>query len=62
MTESHSTLREPIEDAVRAELARRKRKRQAGEAQAVVTFRGRGVQGGVNLKSMSELLDIMGGE
>ena len=57
--ESHSTLRELIEDAIRLKLARRKGRMPAGELQRVITFRGRGVQAGVNLDSMDELLDIM---
>lgn len=53
------TLRELIEDAIRSSLAARAAAEAPGPSEPLVTFRGRGVRGGVNLDSMSELLDVM---
>ena len=56
--EKHCTLAEVVEDALRQSLfrvtepPRRLRTR-------LVTFRGRGVQPGVDLDSASQLLDLM---
>jgi len=59
--ETRRSLKSLIEDAIRSTLA--KREAGAGEAgaQKVITFRGNGVQPGVNIDSMRELLDIMEG-
>jgi metal-responsive CopG/Arc/MetJ family transcriptional regulator len=59
--ERRRPLKELIEDAIRSSLAQGKEPQQRKESQRVVTFRGRGVQHGVNLDSMRELLDIMEG-
>ena len=53
------TLKDLVEDAIRAALALRNPKRSEAPPQPVVTFRGRGVQRGVTLDSMGELLDVM---
>jgi metal-responsive CopG/Arc/MetJ family transcriptional regulator len=58
---SRRPLRELIEDAIRASLARSEEARDRTDSQRVVTFKGRGVRRGVNLDSMRELLDIMEG-
>jgi hypothetical protein len=57
-TESNRTLTSVIEDALRETLARRK----IGEATQPVrlpTFRGSGLQPGVDLDSAASLLDLM---
>jgi hypothetical protein len=60
--EINRTLKELIEDAIRAALAlRRAEVTTAGGSPPIVTFRGKGVQRGVNLNSTSELLDVMDG-
>ena len=59
--ERRQSLKELIEDAIRSSLAYRKKPRNQKEIQRLVTYRGRGVQRGVNLDSMRELLDIMEG-
>ena len=59
--ERRQSLKELIEDAIRPSLAYRKKPRNQKEIQNLVTFRGKGMQRGVNLDSMSELLDIMEG-
>lgn len=53
------TLRELIEDAIRSSLAARTAPEASAAPEPLVTFRGRGVRRGVNLDSMSELLDVM---
>jgi hypothetical protein len=47
--ERRQSLKELIEDATRSSLAYRKEPRSQKEIQHLVTFRGRGVQRGVNL-------------
>ena len=59
--ERRRPLRELIEDAIRASLAKQAEPHQQAKSSRVLTFRGRGVQRGVNLDSMRELLDIMEG-
>ena len=59
--DSNRTIRAVIEDALRADLARRRAHRHPGPDEKVITFKGSGVRPGVNLDSMSELLDIMDG-
>ena len=59
--ESNRTLKDLVEDAVRAALALRRTGATSTVRQALVTFRGNGVQRGVNLDSTSELLDLMDG-
>jgi Arc/MetJ family transcription regulator len=57
--ESNRTLKDLVEDAIRAALALRRSEVTTTGSHPIVTFRGRGVQRGVNLNSMSELLDVM---
>jgi hypothetical protein len=59
--ESNRSLKELVEDAIRAALALRQHAGSSAESRQVVTFRGNGVQGGINLNSTSELLDVMDG-
>ena len=59
--ERRRPLRELIEDAIRASLAKQAEPQQQAKSSRVLTFRGRGVQRGVKLDSMRELLDIMEG-
>lgn len=59
--ERHRPLKVLIEDAIRSSLAKRNEPDRQKESTRVLTFRGRGVQRGVNLDSMRELLDIMEG-
>ena len=59
--ESHCTMRAVIEDALRADLAKRRGRRRSAGADQVITYGGRGVRPGVNLDSMAELLDLMEG-
>jgi len=49
-----------ISDALRAGLTRRQSREPSKRADALITFRGKGVRPGVNLDSMSDLLDVMG--
>ena len=57
--DTRRSLRDLIEDAIRASLAQGKAPRSGSTGQRVITFKGRGVQRGVNLDSTRELLDIM---
>ena len=59
--ESHRSLKDLVEDAIRASLARRRSPRRESATPRIVTFRGNGVRPGVNIDSMRELLDIMEG-
>lgn len=59
--ESNRTLKDLVEDAIRSALALRRSMVGGPESRPIVTFRGRGVQRGVNLDSMNELLDVMDG-
>ena len=59
--EERSTLRSVIEDALRAELARRKSYARERVMETVVTYKGRGTQPGVNIDSNADLLDSMEG-
>jgi hypothetical protein len=59
--EKRQSLKAFIEDAIRSSLSRRYTATPGTGSQTVVTFRGNGVRSGVNLDSMSELLDIMDG-
>ena len=58
---TNRTLRSVIEDAVRAELARRDERANTAERAEVLTFAGRGTRPGVNLNSSADLLDLMEG-
>lgn len=57
----HRTLRSVIEDALRAELARRELSARERVNDSVVTYKGRGVQPGVDIDSNADLLDLMEG-
>ena len=57
--ESNRTLRDLVEDAIRAALALRRSEVTGAARQPLITFRGQGVQRGVNLDSTSDLLDLM---
>jgi hypothetical protein len=57
--ETNRSLKDLVEDAIRASLALRRSPVTTVEKHPLITFRGKGVQRGVNLNSMSELLDIM---
>jgi len=59
--ERRRPLKELIEDAIRSSLAKRGEPHRQEESTRVLTYRGRGVQRGVNLDSMRELLDVMEG-
>ncbi len=54
-------MKELIEDAIRTSLAAGRKDRGKTAGTRLVTFKGRGVQRGVNLDSTSELLEIMDG-
>ena len=57
--DTRRSLKDLIEDAIRASLAQGKTPRTGSTGQRVITFRGKGMQRGANLDSMRELLDIM---
>ena len=59
--ETHRSLKDLIEDAIRASLAPRRAPDDEASTRRIVTFRGNGVRPGVNLDNMRELLDIMEG-
>jgi hypothetical protein len=59
--ENNRTLKELVEDAIMAALSARQPDPGARRSSPIVTFRGRGVQRGVNLDNTSELLDAMDG-
>lgn len=59
--DTRRSLKDLIEDAIRASLARDRAPRGGATGQRVLTFKGRGVQPGVNLNSMRDLLDLMDG-
>jgi hypothetical protein len=57
--ETNRSLKDLMEDAIRAALALRRSEVSTVGRHPIITFRGKGVQRGVNLNSMSELTDIM---
>jgi hypothetical protein len=59
--ETNRSLKELVEDAIRAALALRRQGPGHIETSRLVTFRGNGVQSGLNLDSSSEVLDAMDG-
>jgi hypothetical protein len=59
--ETNRTIKDLVEDAIRAALTLRRSGGSAAASRPIVTFRGNGVQRGVNLNSASELLDVMDG-
>lgn len=54
----HSSLTRVIEDALRESFMRRRRPSPKGPLR-LITFRGDGVQPGVDLDNSAELLDLM---
>ena len=59
--ESNRTLKDLVEDAIRAALVLRRSGVSSEARKALITFRGRNVPRSVNLDSTSELLDFMDG-
>ena len=57
--DTRRSLKELIEDAIRASLAARHAPRGTQPGHQVLTFKGKGIQPGVTLDSMRDLLDIM---
>jgi len=57
--ERNCTLGEVIEDALRVTLAERSTGKQRNRPQPLKTFRGSGLQPGVDLSASSALLDLM---
>ena len=55
--ETHRTLGEVVEDALREAFARHRQARTSGKVKLAV-FKGDGVQPGINLDKTSELLDL----
>ena len=56
------SLGEVIEDALRATLAGQSKSKRAGRSRPFKTFRGTGLQPGVDLASSAALLEIMEGQ
>lgn len=59
---SGRTLAQVIEDALRESLARQRSARKRRRPVEVPTFRGRGLQPGVDLDSTAALLELMDGD
>ena len=59
--DTRRSMKELIEDAIRASLVVRHAQQRSPAGQQVLTFKGKGIQPGVNLDSMRDLLDIMDG-
>ncbi len=57
--ERRSSLREVIEDALRAAFARGQKTTRSGSNRPLKTFKGTGIQPGIDLSSSSALLDAM---
>jgi hypothetical protein len=57
--ERRCSLRAVIEDALRAAFAKERKRTRSGAAQPLKTFKGTGVQPGVDLRSSPALLDAM---
>lgn len=57
--ESNRPLKEVVEEALRSELLRRSESRSSGTDERVITFKGNGLEPGVNLDSGVELRDYM---
>jgi Arc/MetJ family transcription regulator len=57
--ERRSSLREVIEDALRAALARAQKTTRSSAQRPLKTFKGTGIQPGIDLSSSSALLDAM---
>ena len=59
--DTRRSLKDLIEDTIRASLARGRAPTGGYLEQRVLTFKGRGVQPGVNLDSRRDLLELMDG-
>ena len=59
--EQKCSLGEVIENSLRLALAAQEKRKQAGFSKPLKTFRGTGVQPGVDLSSSAALLDTMEG-
>ena len=57
--ERRCSLRQVIEDALRAAFAKRRKSKSAKAPKPLKTFKGSGVQSGIDLSSSSALLDAM---
>lgn len=57
--ERRSSLREVIEDALRAAFARAQKTTRSNLHRPLKTFKGTGIQPGIDLSSSSALLDAM---
>ena len=57
--ERGASLRQVIEDALRAAFAKRQKTTRSGPQRPLKTFKGTGVQPGIDLSSSSALLDAM---
>lgn len=57
--QSHHTLSGFIEDALREKMLRKKEASRKAEKIQLPTYRGQGLQPGVNLDSHRELIDLM---
>ncbi len=57
--ERRSSLREVIEDALRAAFAKGRKKDRSSSLRPLKTFKGSGVQPGIDISSSSALLDAM---
>ena len=58
--ETRRSLKEVMEETIRAELARR-RTHDSRSSKELITFRGNGTRPGVNLDSTADMLDLMDG-
>ena len=57
--ETRTSLKQVVEDALRAELARRRDAPASSEGGQIVTFKGNGLRQGVSLDNGADLRDIM---
>jgi len=57
--ERRCSLRAVIEDALRAALAKERKRTRSGAPRPLKTFKGTGVQPGIDLSSSAALLDAM---
>ena len=55
------TLKAVVDDALRAELSRRRMHQDAAVGEPLITYGGRGTLPGVNIDSSRDLLDLMEG-
>ena len=57
--ERRSSLRTVIENALRAAFAKERKRTQSGAPRPLKTFKGRGLQPGIDLSSSAAFLDAM---